>query len=252
MKAKVSGCIVTYNNRDVIYECIDSILEYTTDVDFSLYVVDNGSTDGTLDIIRNNFKQVKLICNAENMGFGHGHNKVLTDIDSEYHAVINPDITLNMDTISLLCGYLKDNPDTAVVTPKILNEDGTQQFLPKYCPSIRHVIISKFKPFRYLRKEYTRENELLEEPTEIEFCTGCFFVVKTSVFKKLGGFDKRFFMYCEDADLSRRIQKEGKIVFYPMVTATHKWKRDNTGNVKGIFRFLSSLFKYFMKWGVKF
>lgn len=252
MKAKVSGCIVTYNNRDVIYECIDSILEYTTDVDFSLYVVDNGSTDGTLDIIRNNFKQVKLICNAENMGFGHGHNKVLTDIDSEYHVVINPDITLNMDTISLLCEYLKDNPDTAVVTPKILNEDGTQQFLPKYCPSIRHVIISKFKPFRYLRKEYTRENELLEEPTEIEFCTGCFFVVKTSVFKKLGGFDKRFFMYCEDADLSRRIQKEGKIVFYPMVTATHKWKRDNTGNVKGIFRFLSSLFKYFMKWGVKF
>ena len=165
MKTKVSGSIVTYNNSDIIYECIRSILEHTKNVDFSLYVVDNGSTDKTVEIIRENFKDVHLICNEENKGFGHGHNRVLTEIDSVYHVVINPDITLSQDAIGALCEYLDNHWDVTMITPKVLNEDGTEQFLPKYCPSIRHVIISKFKPFKYLRKQYTREPEDLKEPT---------------------------------------------------------------------------------------
>ena len=252
MKTKVSGSIVTYNNSDIIYECIRSILEHTKNVDFSLYVVDNGSTDKTVEIIRENFKDVHLICNEENKGFGHGHNRVLTEIDSVYHVVINPDITLSQDAIGALCEYLDNHWDVTMITPKVLNEDGTEQFLPKYCPSIRHVIISKFKPFKYLRKQYTREPEDLKEPTEVEFCTGCFFVIRTEKLKELQGFDKRFFMYCEDADLSRRVRKDGKILFYPLVSVTHKWERDNTRNLKGVLRFMSSLCKYFLKWGIKF
>lgn len=252
MKRKVSGSIVTYNNGDIIQECIHSILEHTEDIDFTLYVMDNGSTDETVDIIRKNFDRVRLICNETNTGFGHGHNTVLSVMDSDYHVVINPDITLNSDVIQELCGYLDEHPDVMMITPKILNEDGTQQYLPKYCPSIRYVIISKFKPFRYLRKKYTREQEELQVPTEVEFCTGCFFVMRSRDFKALQGFDQRFFMYCEDADLSRRVRQTGKIIFYPPVSVTHKWKRDNTGNLKGIFRFLSSLLKYFLKWGFEF
>lgn len=252
MKRKVSGSIVTYNNGDIIQECIQSILEHTKNIDFTLYVIDNGSTDETVDIIRRNFEQVKLICNERNTGFGHGHNKVLSQMDSDYHVVINPDITLHSDVISKMCDYLDNHEDVMMITPKILNEDGTQQYLPKYCPSIRYVIISKLKPFRYLRKRYTREMEELSAPTEVEFCTGCFFLMRSRDFKALSGFDDRFFMYCEDADLSRRVRKSGKIIFYPPVSVTHKWKRDNTGNIKGVFRFLSSLLKYFLKWGVEF
>lgn len=252
MDKKVSGCIVTYNNSDTIYECVSSILNNTGNLNFSLFVVDNGSTDETVDIIRENFPQVKVIRNDKNLGFGHGHNKVLKFIDSEYHVVINPDITMKMDAVSELCDYLEEHAETAMITPKVLNTDGTEQHLPKYCPSIRHVILSKLGPFRYLRKQYTRENENLIEPTEVEFCTGCFFVIRTSAFKELDGFDTRFFMYCEDADLSKRIRIFSKIVFYPYVYVTHAWKRDNTGNLKGITRFLSSLLKYFTKWGIKF
>lgn len=249
---KVSGCIVTYNNIDVIEDCIRSILQCTKGVDFTLYVVDNGSTDGTISLIEKKFPEVILIQNDKNYGFGHGHNRVIEMLDSDYHAVINPDITLSMDTISALCEELKVHSDYMMITPKIVNVDGTEQHLPKYCPTVRYVIISKFKPFRYLRKRYTREEEHLSAPTSVEFCTGCFFVMPTKEFRELGGFDPRYFMYCEDADLSRRARKKGQIIFYPLVSATHQWKRDNTGNLKGISRFLGSLFKYFLRWGFQF
>jgi len=247
---KVTGSIVTYNNSGIIQECIRSVLEQTRGVDFTLYVVDNGSTDGTVELIRKNFSQVRIIENGRNLGFGHGHNRAMEAVDSDYHAVINPDITLTKDTISALCMYLENHQDVLMVTPKILNEDGTEQFLPKYCPTIRYVFISKLKPFRYLRKRYTREPENLCEPVEVEFCTGCFFVTRTALMKELKGFDSRFFMYCEDADLSRRVRQKGKIIFYPSVCVTHKWGRENTRSFRGILRFLSSLFKYFCKWGV--
>lgn len=249
---KVTGSIVTYNNSAIIYQCIQSILEQTQDIDFKLYVVDNGSTDKTPEIIKKHFQgQVNLIENGRNLGFGAGHNRVLTQVQSDYHAIINPDITLSENTISQLCSYMEEYPDVLMTMPKILNDDGTEQFLPKYCPSIRYVFVSKLKPFRYLRKRYTRQEEMFTEPAETEFCTGCFFVIRTGLMKELKGFDSRFFMYCEDADLSRRVRQRGKIMFYPMACATHKWGRDNTRSMKGILRFMTSLFKYFCKWGLK-
>lgn len=248
---KVTGSIVTYNNSKIIYECIQSILEQTKNIDFTLYVVDNGSTDGTADIIRKHFSQVRVIENGKNLGFGHGHNRAIEEIQSDYHAVINPDITMTEQSITKMCRYMEEHKDVLLITPKILNEDGTEQFLPKYCPTIRYVIISKFKPFRYLRRRYTRETENLNCPTEVEFCTGCFFVARTALIKELKGFDPRFFMYCEDADLSRRVRRKGKIIFYPLTCVTHKWGRENTRSFKGVMRFMSSLLKYFCKWGLE-
>lgn len=252
MGIKVTGSIVTYNNSDIICECISSVLKHTRHLEFTLYVVDNASTDDTVETVRQQFPDVNVISNEKNIGFGHGHNMVLDKIDSDYHVVINPDITLGEDTIGKLSEYLENNPDIAMITPKILNEDGSEQHLPKYGPSIRYAIISKIKPFRYLRKKYTREEEQISVPTDVEFCTGCFFMIRTSVFKSLKGFDTRYFMYCEDADLSRRVRKQARIVFYPLVTATHKWKRDNTRSAKGVMRFMASLMKYFLKWGISF
>ena len=140
-----------------------------------------------------------------------------------------------------------------LITPRIMNNDGTEQFLPKYCPTVRYVFISKIPGFKYLRRRYTRQEEALNEPTEIEFCTGCFFGARTIYLKRLRGFSNRYFMYCEDSDLSRRVREGRKqIIFYPDATAYHNWQRDNTGNLKGIFRFIRSLLVYFKKWGWEF
>lgn len=252
MNTKVSGCIVTYNEEDIIEECISSILQHTKNLNFTLYVSDNDSKDKTVEIIRNKFPEVVLIENKKNGGFGDGHNRVLDQLDSEFHVVINPDIILKENTIEVLVDYLTLHNDVAMITPKIINEDGSEQYLPKRNPKFSYVILSKFKPFRNYRRIYTRQDERISEPVSVEFCTGCFFVIRTKVMKKMGGFDKRYYMYFEDADLSREVRRNGyDIIFYPMVKAVHKWRRENTKSLKGIFRFLTSMVKYFCKWGGK-
>ncbi|MCR5214353.1 MAG: glycosyltransferase family 2 protein [Eubacterium sp.] len=252
---KISGGIVTYNNERTIDKCLKTVLEFTKDkgYEFELYVYDNASTDSTLEIIES-YPEVKLIKGKDNIGFGKGHNEIIKKVSSDYHFVINPDIYLDMDTIGVLVDYLdRMGHEVGLVTPKILNNDGTEQYLPKYCPTIRYVIISKFPGFHFLRDRYTRKKESFTEPESIEFCTGCFFGASTKYLKMLKGFSKRYFMYLEDTDLSRRVREDGrKIIFYPAATAHHNWQRDNTGSMKGIMRFLKSLVIYFNKWGWEF
>ncbi|MCR4846502.1 MAG: glycosyltransferase family 2 protein [Eubacterium sp.] len=251
----ITGSIVTYNNEKTIERCIASVLEQTKDKDFQfkLYVYDNASTDSTVSIIESKFPEVRILKNDDNKGFGAGHNAIIKRVKSDYHFVINPDIYVDMDTIGRLTDYLKEHPETGLITPKVLNTDGTEQYLPKYCPTFRYVIISKFPGFHYLRRRYTRQAEDLSVPTEIEFCTGCFFGAETVFLKRMKGFSNRYFMYCEDSDLSKRVLRIGKkIVFYPDAAIYHNWQRDNTGNLKGVFRFLRSLLVFFKKWGFKF
>ena len=89
-------------------------------------------------------------------------------------------------------------------------------------------------------------------PVPVEFATGCFLFIRTEIFKKLEGFDPRFFLYQEDSDLSRRILEErlGSIVYHPDMCVTHKWARENTRTFKGRMRQMASVFKYFLKWGI--
>ncbi len=248
---KITGGIVTYNNEATIEACISSVLQYTKDCDFQLYVADNASTDRTCEIVKK-FPQVKLIRLNENLGFGAGHNRILYKCDSDFHVVINPDIELKENTILTLANYmmLPESVKVGLVTPKILNPDDTEQFLPKYGPTVKYCYLSKFPGFKSLRREYTRQDEDLSEPTMIEFCTGCFFGVRTDYFKRLGGFNKCFFMYCEDSDLSKRVLHDKKqIIFYPETAVYHHWNRENTRKVKGIIQFTKSLCMYFKKWG---
>ena len=252
---KITGSIVTYNNARTIEKCIESVLKETAgkDYDFKLYVYDNASEDGTPMIIQKKFPEVTLVCSSENRGFGYGHNAIIKKVKSDYHFVINPDIFMDRDAIGYLAKELEKDDTVGLATPKILNGDGTEQFLPKYCPTIRYVFISKLPGFKYLRRRYTRQNEEFTEPTDIEFCTGCFFGASTAYLKAKRGFSNRFFMYCEDTDLSRRVRQEGRrIVFYPDTAVHHDWQRENTGNLRGIYRFIKSLLVYYRKWGWEF
>ncbi len=249
---KISGGIVTYNNADTIEACIASVLLHTKDCDFTLYVADNNSADGTADLIKEKFPQVRVLSLAENKGFGAGHNRILREVRSDYHVVINPDIQLKENTILTLASYLEADTDHTIgqITPRVLNTDDTEQFLPKYCPSIRYCYVSKLPGFHYLRDRYTRKAESFDEPTEIEFCTGCFFMARTAFLKKLGGFNKQFFLYCEDSDLSKRVMEQGKkIIFYPHCSVYHDWHRANTRSLRGILQFTKSLLVYFKRWG---
>lgn len=252
---KVSIGIVTYNNADKIEKLLESVYAYTTGVSFEIYIVDNNSSDRTIEIVKNKYPDVIIINMDKNLGFGAGHNQLLKKVESDYHLILNPDIRLSEDTISILAEYLENNIDVAMVTPKILNEDGTEQHLPKKKPQFKYMLAGrladKSKHFSKIRDKYTRKNEDLSQTTEIDFATGCFLLLRTEVFRKIEGFDDMFFMYLEDADLTLRVKKSGKVVFNPHTYVVHSWERTSAKSLKYLFIHISSMRKFMKKWKKK-
>ncbi len=252
-KFTVSGCIVTHNNMRTIKNTLDSIFEYTEKYDFKLFVVDNLSTDGTPEFIRENYPQIELIEPRTNHGFGAGHNLVLPLIDSDYHMVINPDIIIRDDVVEKLVDRMERDTDKKIglISPKICFPDGRLQILGKRYPKIKYLVASRLRnndnPGKILR-EYARLDENQDCEYTVESATGCFMFFRTEVFKKVNGFDERYFMYFEDNDISREINRFSLVLYYPGAVIYHVWGRDSKKSKKLMIIQIQSMFKFFIKW----
>ena len=250
-KDMLSASIVVYGGAEQAKLTVASVLENTKKYPLTLYVIDNASPDDTAQKLRE-ISDISLIELKENVGFGGGHNVVLRQNTGKYHAFINPDIELKEDVMAHLVDVMEQNSDIVMIAPKIMYSDGTEQHLPKRHPKFKYLFLGRLARlggvFKKIRKEYTRENENLEGLCDIEFCSGCFFVIRSEVFKQIGGFDRRYFMYMEDADLSREALKYGRVVLDTSVCVTHLWKRESAKSLKLLLIHLSSAFKYLKKW----
>lgn len=250
--SKLTISIATYNNEKEILNVLKSIYKNTIDLDFEIFVIDNNSSDKTVRLIYNNYPNVKVIEQPSNNGFGRSHNYILNKINSEYHAIINPDITFDGNMLKKMAKYMDENKDVVLLTPKVLNLDGTIQRLPRKKPTLKYLISGRLerysKKLKKIRDEYTMSGLDFKEPTEVEFCTGCFMFIRTEVLKKLNGFDDRFFMYFEDVDLTQRAKKYGKTIIYPGAKVYHSWSRESFQKIKCFFIHVSSMCKYFYKW----
>lgn len=241
----VSASIVTYNDIGRAPDTVQSVLANTKRYPLKLYVIDNNSTDGTADLIEKSGQAV-VIRQNKNIGFGAAHNVVLNEELGKYHFVINPDIMLDSDVISDMVDYFESNPEIVMAMPKILNTDGTEQKLPKERPTFKRLFLGRLSD--KIRSEYVWADRDVTEPTEINFCTGCFFCIKTDIFKKLLGFDKRYFMYLEDADVTLKAKSKGKVMILPQFSVTHAWERESSKSLKYLFIHIISCFKFLFKW----
>jgi len=250
-KGMLSASIVVYGGAQQAIDTVNSVLNNTQKYPISLYVIDNFSPDDTADKL-GEIPDIKLVVKPENVGFGAGHNTVLGENLGKYHAVINPDIELNCDALSALVDIMEENEDIAMITPRIIGDDGNEQHLPKRNPTFKYLFLGRLSRlggiFKKIRKEYTREDEKIKNTTDIEFCTGCFFLIRSEIFEKIGGFDKRYFMYMEDADLSRRLRAHGTLMLVPQVTVTHRWEKASGKSARFLKIHLRSMRYYFAKW----
>lgn len=253
---KVTGCIVTHNNDKYIERTVRSVLDNTKGVPFTLYVVDNISDDGTKEILKKLDAEYDNLCiveTEENLGFGAGHDYIADRLDSDFHAVINPDIVIESDVITEMAEYMTEHKDISLLSPKICFPDGREQLLGKKNPKLKYLIASRLRnekrPSKLL-KEYTMTDRDLSKPCEIENATGCFMFFRTKKFQSAGGFDKRYFMYFEDCDISRQMKTMGKVVYYPDAVIYHVWARDSKRNTRLKLIHIQSMIKYFAKWGM--
>ncbi len=250
-KYTVSGSIVTHNNMRTIKDTLDSLLEYTKGVDFKLFVIDNLSTDGTPEFIRENYPQIELIEPGTNNGFGAGHNVVLDRIDSKYHAIINPDIVIDSDVVQIMSEKMDADESVGMISPKILFPDGRLQVLGKRMPKLKYLIASRMRsgdePSKLLA-EYAMLDKDPDSEYRVEIATGCFIFIRTEIFKKIGGFDDGYFLYFEDYDLSCAVNKISKVIYYPKAIIYHVWGRESKKNFKLKLVQIKSMIRFYLKW----
>jgi GT2 family glycosyltransferase len=253
MKKDLSVSIVTYNNDAAgVNKLLNNLLD--TKLETAIYVVDN-SPDSSLGrgICKND--KITYIFNNKNVGYGSGHNIAIrkTADFSKYHLVINPDISFNQGTLDKIFIFMEKNPEVALIMPKILGEDGATQHLCKLLPNPLNLFARRFLPGNAILDKMNYAYELrftgYDKTMEVPCLSGCFMFIRSEAFKKVGLFDERFFMYFEDFDLSRRIYRFYKTIFYPEAAVYHKNEKGSYKDAELLKYHMISAIKYFNKWG---
>ena len=247
----VSISIVTYNNERYIGHLLDSISENVKGVSYHIYIIDNGSTDSTMSIVQGYLNnRLTVILNKSNLGFGKGHNQCLHLLKSRYHVIVNPDIELKSNVIKQLAEYMDTRSDIGILSPKVLYPNGNVQILPKRNPKFIYLLARRIdKAFlKKYREAYEMAEKNADEIFNIEFATGSFMFVRTELFLKVGGFDERYFMYFEDADLTRAVRRYAPAEYNPKFIVYHHWERAGNKSLKFLFIQICSMFRYMRKW----
>jgi len=191
-----------------------------------------------------------------NIGYGGGHNLVMRQLASDFHLILNPDITLEEDALLRALEILINDKRIVMLSPSANNFLGERLHLCKRYPSALILLIRGFFPnkakffFRSrLAKYEMHELETTGLPTRVPLASGCFMLVETEAFKKIKGFDKRYFLYFEDFDLSLRMSKVGKLVYAPNVKITHGGGGASKKGLWHIYNFIKSGVRFFNTYG---
>lgn len=219
-----------------------------------LYIIDNSSNDELRELVRNN-SRIHYI-HSLNLGYGAGHNVAIRksiDDGAKYHAILNPDVYWHDNVIEKLCQYMEKFPECGLIMPKVLYPNGDTQYLCKLVPTPTDLVLRRFIPIKTWQDKHDYSYEMhwtgYDKIMEVPILSGCFMMLRNSVIKIIGGFDERFFMYAEDVDLCRRIGEIATTIFYPHVSIYHEYAKGSYGNKKMLHMHISSIIKYFNKWG---
>ena len=212
----LSIIIISYNTKKLTLDCIKSVAEEGSKIKKEIIVVDNGSTDGSVDAIRNfqfpisNF-QLRLIENEENLGFSRANNQGIKVAKGKYILLLNSDTKVKRGAIGKLVKFAKKTPNVGVVSARLLNADGTLQGSCFYFPTIKNAILEYWFGKKGLFDKYAPKGR---KPVEVEASVAAAFLITPEALKEVGPLDERYFFYMEDIDYCRKVWRAGLKVYY--------------------------------------
>jgi len=201
---------------------------------------------------------IEVVAGHGNLGYGRANNLVLPRLDSDFHLVMNPDVELDPEALTAAISSLAANPATGLVAPDVRGAAGERQYLCKRYPSVWVLFLRGFAPAA-VRRAFARSldryemRDVLGSTTyaPVPLASGCFMVMRTALFRGLGGFDPRFFMYFEDYDLSLRIGREAQVAFVPAARIVHHGGEAARKGPRHVSWFLRSAWRFFATHGWK-
>jgi len=223
----VSIIIVSWNTRQITCECIGSICEQTSELKYEIIVIDNASSDDSVEVIKRDYPQVILIENTENRGFAAANNQGITIAKGHYVLLLNSDTIVLDRAIDKVVAFADTHPEAGMVGCRVLNPDRTLQQTCFMFPSILNMLLSSSYLYKLFPKSkfFGREEMTWwdrNDTKEVDVVTGCFMTVRREAIEQVGLMDERFFMYGEETDWCYRFKQVGwKVFFTPCAEIIH-------------------------------
>lgn len=251
----ITASIVTYRTTcEELGGCLNSLLACKSVG--RVYVIDHAA-DESLSAFCRNYGDARIEYVAHsNEGYGAGHNvalrRVLADGVARYHLVINSDVYFSSGVLETLSAYMDTHADVGQVIPQVIYPDGRQQYVCRLLPTPVDLFCRRFLPSSWSRRRmerYTLAFTGYNRPMNVPYHMGCFMLLRTAALRETGLFDERFFLYPEDIDLTRRIHRRYRTMFYPAVIIVHAHRAASYRSWRMLWIHFYNMCKYFNKWG---
>lgn len=221
----ISVVIVNWNTKDFLEEAIRSVLFNADGLNLDIIIVDNGSTDGSLDMLAQKYPQVCVFPNSENVGFAKANNQAADVTNGEFLVLLNSDATLKPGALKALTDLYLTKPGAGIVGGTILNLDGSLQGTYADFPTLgrEFLILSGLGRliFGSIYPSHTIKTQQMAIP--VDYVVGACLLIRREAFEDIGGFDENYFMYAEEVDLCFRMKRKGWEVWYqPQAEIYHR------------------------------
>jgi GT2 family glycosyltransferase len=223
----LSIIIVSYNTKDLLSRCLFSIYHNAPGVNLEIIVIDNASRDDSIQMLKENFPQVILADNEQNIGFARANNKGLLIARGEFVLFLNPDTVVLPQALEKTLEFLRRTPDAGMVGCKILNPNGSLQYSCRSFPSFWNYFLESFFLYKLFPKnrwigKFYGTNFSYDHIREVDVVLGAFMMTKKEILDEVGCFDERFYIYSEETDLCFRMKKHNrKVYFFPDAQIVH-------------------------------
>jgi N-acetylglucosaminyl-diphospho-decaprenol L-rhamnosyltransferase len=227
----VSAVIVCTNERELLRKCLTSIFEAPPRLPLEVIVVDNASTDGSAEMVRETFSSCRVITNQKRLGFASNNNIGMRETRGHYVFLINSDAWVRPGAIDTLVGYMDEHPRVGICGPRVLNPDGSLQLSCRRFPRVRSVLMRRIPLFRWLLPEHILAEHLMEDwdhasSRPVDWLLSACLLVRREAIDAVGLMDDAYFLYAEDVDWCWRMwRNEWHVHYVPEAEAFHHYRR---------------------------
>ncbi|MFA5029524.1 MAG: glycosyltransferase family 2 protein [Patescibacteria group bacterium] len=254
----LSIVIVSWNVKELLNKCLTTISKNSAGLSWEIVLVDNASSDGTVETVRQKFPEVKLIANKQNLGFAKANNLALKEAQGEFILLLNPDTEVLSGSLEKCLAIIKDNPRIGILGCQLLNSDKSVQPSVRRFPRLWPILLlflklPKFFSFKSVNRYLAKDFDYQKEQT-VDQVMGAFMLLPKRVIGEIGPLDERFFIWFEEVDFCRRARQKGYQVFYtPQAQIIHHGGQSfsQQGVINKQWQFFKSAWLYFKKYGFK-
>jgi hypothetical protein len=224
----ISIVIVSYNGRDHLRRCLQSLAAHPPAAEREVIVVDNDSRDGSAPMVASEYPDVRLLRMPRNLGFAAGANRGAREASGEAIVLLNPDSEIEADPFAPMLAYLREHVDAGIAAPRLLNPDGSLQLSCRSFPTFsvalfnRYSLLTRLFPRNRYSRQYLLSDWRHDSVSDVDWVSGACLMVRRSLFEEMGLLDEGYFMYIEDVDLCQRVHRAGyNVVYLPQTSVIH-------------------------------